>query len=224
MKKNKWGFKSKYLIFNFGWNFEICYQIGGYFDNRPRIKIGIIFFHLTLILPFRNKWKEDCSPPKWGVAIHNDTFWIYKGITGSNCGSDRWWAKALPFALKLVRTSMLKKDGCWEHSTPDNNKEFYLDKWNDILWSEVYPFKYVLKSGETQYRQAAVKVKKMEWRRIKWLPILNKIKTTIDVEFNEEVGEEAGSWKGGCVGCSYELLPNEDTFSCLKRLEKEQKF
>lgn len=221
MKKNKWIFKSKYLIFYFRWNFEISYESCGYFDNRPRINIGLIFFYLTFILPFRNKWEEECDPPKWGIAIHNSTFWIYRGGKGNDNGGNKWWTIDIPFTLKWVRTSMLLKGGLWEHSTQKDKKEFYLDKWNNIVWSEIYPFTYTLKSGETQYRQATVKVKKIEWRRIKWLPVFNKIKTTIDVEFNEEVGEETGSWKGGCTGCSYELLPNEDSIKLYRNMLQE---
>jgi hypothetical protein len=47
--------------------------------------------------------------------------------------------------------------------------------------------------------------------------ILPKIKS-------KECGERKGSWKGGTLGCSYELLPNETPLDCLKRMEKERKF
>jgi hypothetical protein len=40
----------------------------------------------------------------------------------------------------------------------------------------------------------------------------------------DEVGEEAGSWKGGVLGCGYTLLPNETPLQCLRRMEKERKF
>ncbi len=61
MKKQKWCFESKYLVFYFTWNFEISFAICGYFDNRPRINLGLIFFRLTLILPFTNKWTDECD-------------------------------------------------------------------------------------------------------------------------------------------------------------------
>ena len=133
----------------------------------------------------------------------------------------------MPWSLDWVRTSALKKDGTWEHELKGKErKNFYEDKWNDILWSETYPYKYTLKSGEVQKRKATVKVDEREWRRraFKWLTFFNKISRTIDVRFSDEVGERTGSWKGGTIGCGYDLLPNETPLECLRRMEKERKF
>lgn len=46
----------------------------------------------------------------------------------------------------------------------------------------------------------------------------------IDVQFDGEVGERSGSWKGGTVGCSYDKLPTEGIEQCLRRMEKEREF
>ena len=57
-----------------------------------------------------------------------------------------------------------------------------------------------------------------------WSPFLNQVIRSIDVQFDKEVGERTGSWKGGTVGCGYEMLPNESPYQCLKRMEQERKF
>ena len=46
----------------------------------------------------------------------------------------------------------------------------------------------------------------------------------IEIEFDGEVGKDKGSWKGGCIGCSYNLLPGETPEECIKRMEKERSF
>ena len=33
-----------------------------------------------------------------------------------------------------------------------------------------------------------------------------------------------GTWKGGCIGCNYDLKPGETAEECLKRMKKEHKF
>ena len=94
------------------------------------------------------------------------------------------------------------------------------------MWEQTYPYIYILESGEVQERLATVKVKEMEWRR-RWLPftsLFNQVIRSIDVNFNKEVGERTGSWKGGTVGCGYELKKGETPYDCLKRMEKERKF
>lgn len=226
MKRDKWIFESKYLIFYFHKGFDISFEICGYFDNRPRINFDLFFFSLTLILPFRNKWTDEYDPPKWGIAYHNQTFWIYKGGKVNMKGGNRWWTFHMPWSLDWVRTSALRKDNTWEHERKGDRKDFYKDKWNKILWNETYPYNYILESGEVQKVKATVRVEEREWRRkaFKWMPLFNRISRTIDINFNKEVGEGTGSWKGGVLGCSYKLLPNETPFECLKRMEKDRKF
>ena len=50
------------------------------------------------------------------------------------------------------------------------------------------------------------------------------VRTSIDVAFNEEIGERVGTYKGGTVGCSYDILPNEDPVTTLRRMESEREF
>ena len=226
MKKEKWIHEGKYIIFYFKKGFEISFEICGYFDNRPRINLNLFFFRSALILPFRNKWTDECDSPKWGIAYHGQIFWIYRGGKGNMNGGNKWWTFHMPWSLDWVRTSNLRKDGAWEHESKGNHKNFYEDTWKDILWNDTYPYVYTLKSGEVQHRTATLRVEEREWRRraFRWLPLFNKIQKTIDVKFDQEVGEETGSWKGGCVGCGYNLLQNETPLEWLRRMEKDRKF
>lgn len=240
MKKEKWIYNSKYLIFYFARVFDISFELCGYFDNRPRINLDLFFFSLTLILPFRNKWTDECDSPKWGIAFHNETFWIYRGGKGNDGGGNKWWTIDAPWKLEWVRTSFLRKDNTWEHESKGQRKSFYDTKWNGILWSETYPYTYILNSNyyeadrlgkafntaNRQYRQATLKVSEREWRP-NWtrkIPIFRKISKSIDIEFDDEVGERTGSWKGGTIGCSYEMRKNETPEQCLRRMEIERRF
>jgi hypothetical protein len=220
-------YQNKYFVFYWALCFDISYQLCGYFDNRPRINLDLFFFSLTIILPFRNKWTDECDSPKWGIAYHNATFWIYRGGKGNNNGGSKWWAFYAPWSWQWHRTSALRKDGTWEtENRKFSEKQFYNDeKWAGILFYETHPYSYVLNSGEVQNVNATIKVEEREWRLhwFHWLPISKKRKI-IDVEFDNEVGEGIYSWKGGTIGCDYEMKPKESPFECLKRMEKERKF
>lgn len=213
-----------WIIFYWGWHFNISYEQCRYFDNRPRIKLDLIFFSLTIILPFRNKWTDECSAPKWGLSIHNATIWIYRGGKGNMHGGNKWWTWSIPFITKKwVRSSILLKDDTWEHETSLGKKNFWLESWNTKKksWNYDYTDNY---DGEVI--PTTIYIKQMEWRPkwLTWTSLFAKKRTTIDVDFSKECGKEKGSWKGGCLGCSYELLPNEHPLDCLKRMEKEIKF
>lgn len=87
---------------------------------------------------------------------------------------------------------------------------------------EEHPYTYTLASGEVQNRTATVSkrrhVLRRRWGWWKW------IKESIHVEFSDEVGERTGSWKGGTIGCGYDLRPGETLLECLRRMERERSF
>lgn len=86
--------------------------------------------------------------------------------------------------------------------------------------SRTFDYTYYLKNGEVQHRKASVTIVRRTWRVRGW-PWKKKINTSIDVTFDDEVGERTGSWKGGTIGCSYEMLPNETPEQTLRRMESE---
>ena len=221
--KNDWDFND-WVIFYFGWRFNISYEACGYFDNRPRINLSLIFFSLTFVMPFRNKWKDECVSPKWGIAIHNNTFWIYRGGNGNMKGGNKWWTWEIPFfTKKWVRTSILLKDGTWEHETPKKSESFYEDKWKEKQMSWSYDY---VDSYDNTIIPTTIYVEEREWRP-KWLMftrLFAGVRRSIDVHFSKECGRGKGSWKGGTLGCGYELRKNEHPIDCIKRMEKEYKF
>jgi hypothetical protein len=239
----------KWLSFWFNWDFTLTYSLCGYFDPRHRIDIGIIFFHLTLILPFKSKYTDECVPPEWGIRIHNNALWFYLGGKGNFKGGTKTKALYFPWDWTRVRTSYLKKglidaDGFFKNPNPPHNADhvlnaknwwhefrgtnlkFWEDEWKAKFWSEEHEYTYVLRNKEVQKVTATIRIKEREWRW-KWLtlvPFPNRVRRQIAVEFSDEVGERAGSWKGGCTGCSQKLLPGETPLECLRRMEREVKF
>lgn len=215
---------TNWVIFYWGNHFDISYEICGYFDNRPRINLDLIFFSLQFILPFRNKWTDECDPPKWGIAIHNNTLWVYKGGKGNMKGGTKWWTWHISFITKeWYRTSILLKDDTWEHERKGDKKNFYQDEWKSKQKSWTYDY---TDNFDGEVIPTTIYVDEREWRPkgLMWTSLFAKSRRTIDIHFSKEVGKEKGSWKGGCLGCGYELLPNESPLDCLKRMEKQRKF
>jgi hypothetical protein len=179
-----------------------------------------------------------CRESKTGIGIHNGGFWIYPFTDQHESRRDfPWWKKCycwrFPWDLDWHRTDILT------HDTPSTARSIYtetkgnrtkLGDWDrrDAIHKSVardYTYRYSLKSGEMQERIATVWVERMEWRA-RWYPIIwrRKIRTSIDIKFNAEVGERSGSWKGGCTGCGYEMRPHETPEECLRRMESERVF
>ncbi len=70
---------------------------------------------------------------------------------------------------------------------------------------------------------ATCTITEMEWHRgegwFKWLKFLYspKIRRSLDLAFNAEVGPEKGSWKGGTTGHGIDMLKGETAEDAFKR-------
>lgn len=223
----------------------------GYFDERPEVITSltqlIALFVLPIVLLY-SLWGfillpflvfgwgkmyislpiktgiQDCDSAAWGINIHDNTLWIYVGGGGNFEGGRKWITWSFPFLAKdWFRTSILLKDGSWEHEYKGDKKDFYKKEWVEKKASWEYDYK---DSYDNSIIPTTIYVEEREWRPkwLKWTKIFAIVNKTIAVEFSKEVGKRKGSWKGGTVGCSYTMLPNETPLDCLKRMEKERKF
>jgi hypothetical protein len=150
----------------------------------------------------------------WGISYSTApaTLWLrwgarYKLITMPWCD----WHH--------VSTEVLLPDGTW---APEVNS-WERDKTPDGRHTETHPYNYLLRNGEVQRCTATIFVERRTWR-LRRLRFIRKSRTSIDVSFSEEMGEGRGSWKGGTLGCGYDLKPNETPRECLKRMERERRF
>lgn len=192
-------------------------------------------FSLFLVFPYVYR----CGEYKTGIAIHNGAFWIHPFTDEHESRSDDpWWEKAyafnFPWTYKHHLTEVLRPafgvdSADWPSVWDDKGKDF-LGTFDERKAAEksvslTYDYTYTLKRGEVQKVKATVFVSRMTWR-MRWWPLLpfKKVRTSIDVAFDQEVGEGSGSWKGGVVGTGYEMLPGEMPLETLRRMEKEVKF
>jgi hypothetical protein len=91
--------------------------------------------------------------------------------------------------------------------------------------TSVFLYRYILKDGTVQDHTATIYVDRMAWRLrwLRWTSLFEKLRTSIRVKFSDEIGEQSGSWKGGCTGCGYDLLPDETAEHCFRRMERNRK-
>ena len=172
--------------------------------------------------------------PQWSVYASKEF-----GLT-AHWGLRRW-SLDFPWAFDWHRTSYLLADGSWLHEwrndqpgvNPKSKYKDNFDHYQSILaqrdgreWTAEYPYTYTLRSGDKQRVTATIKVREYERRRhwLRWTKLFAKVERTLDVTFSDEVGEQAGSWKGGCIGCGWDLKPGETPEQALRRMEAERTF
>lgn len=231
--KHNYGGKERSYKFSWGeiflWSKNIgLYWSGPHYCYKPKLVIQAYFLNIyidTLLFGLKaaQSSKEEV---RYGVHLfpnlHNWESTIFY------FGKDRSWYWRMPWTYEWESTEHLAHDlktvivkeqkGKRDWFAYDKQRQEY--KKNH---AKVYDYTYKLKNGEVQHRKASVTIERRTWY-MRWLPCKKMVITSIDVEFDGEVGERSGSWKGGTIGCSYEMLPNETPEQCLRRMESEREF
>jgi len=179
---------------------------------------------IYLKLPF-DTGKDQSEHPSYGFYVyHIDP--VPGKLNIPSCVIWQWGnynSYDFPWAYTWVRSSVLLKNDTWEHEIKGDRKDFYEDKWKDIQYRIDYLF--FDKSDETLI-PTKVYVEEREWRAhwLKWTSLFSLVRRTIDVDFSKEVGSRKGSWKGGTVGCGYNMKKGETALECIKRMQEERVF
>lgn len=224
INKDSVDFKWGYFAPRFG--LELMLHRGGYFDKQYAFSFCFIWGKFCIKLPFKTKLPEGCDMPRYGFCTFDNTIMFYGGgeydeticqMCGTNC---KVWD--IPWiSYEFEGHWILDKDYAWQ----EVGKKGLPDSWDfreTGAYKETHAYTYTLDSGEVQNRIATCTVEKRRWHR-KWFPWIKMVRRVIDVEFDQEVGEQPGSWKGGVTGCGYDMLENETLVKCLRRMEKERK-
>jgi hypothetical protein len=184
------------------------------------LHVHVLWLNLFLHFPCkivpksrREAWRREWQ--QWGFSQTDDAIHLH----WNECGKV-WF---MPWFNKVFqRHEVRREDGSWvpyvgtyEHDKKPDGRELF-----------TFPYTYTLKCGEVQNRTATVYVDRMAWRPkwFTWTRLFEKERQSISVEFDDEVGERSGSWKGGCVGCGWTMLPGESAEQTLRRMESERIF
>lgn len=176
------------------------------------------FFGFLIALPFLDRWHREPYEimESWGLS------WYGEDSSLMVCWGDYTKFIGFPWQYRHFSTLTLRPDGTWVPSVGC----WETDKEPDGHWERTLPYHYMLRNGEVQHRRATISVERREWRQrwLFWCPWFAKVRKSIDVDFDDEVGERTGSWKGGVLGCGYDLKPNETPEECLRRMQDERRF
>ena len=179
------------------------YRFGFYFYNTDSKKL------FQEVVMFWKNWSKTIYMP-WDYELHH---LIFEGQDG---------ARYIEFyGDNRKRNKRAKKYNCDPIPVKDtydiyNNPKFY--------WQE--PYEYVLKSGDVQRCIGMYHIEEREWRPrgTKFLPIFKLTHRDLVINLTDEIGERAGSWKGGTMGFGRRMLPGETPQEAYHRIMKETRF
>lgn len=178
---------------------EIEFPSDWHEEKRGWVRLGLGLGSINVSFPWSKTVPDEgqCSGPRYGFQFYEDLMWIRWGKSTGRFKTDPCKAIYMPWA--------------WKHR-----------KHEVLTEPETHPYTYTLRSGEVQQRTATIKHDRRVWTRW-WLPF-RRVSNAIDVTFSDEVGERSGSWKGGVIGCGYEMKSGETPLQTLRRMESKRKF
>ena len=202
----------KLVEFSREWGLDFKYSI---YENATLI-ITFIWgtFYVRVPMLMSDAMADEMCDPCYGISYHNKGLWWNWG--------NKVWCFRMPWYWEHVRHTILYSNG--EVCCDANSCKHPWDSPEEV--KETYDYTYTLKSGEVQKRKATIYGEEREWRWrwFKFLPYPRIIRRSISIDFDGEVGEGTGSWKGGTLGCGYDWKEGESQYECLKRMELERKF
>lgn len=186
-------------------------------DDHNTLVIGIIACTLYVNVP---RWPNRDYDIEMGY-----------GFSFTDIGLHLHWGKRTkvlwyPWSWEFYKRWELVSGGSYAAG-----REFWIEvprrmNHGELATKHQYVYTYNRKNGDVQKVVATYYVGSMEhrWRWLQWLPFPRRVSKFISVDFSNEVGEGTGSYKGGVLGCGYDMLPGESALECLQRMERERKF
>lgn len=220
-----------------GWGIGI--EVGSY--GTAHLNIMHLKGQSFIRLPFLDRWFKERYD---GCSLNNPRFgfsWTFAGSGDHPTLRVSWMRKStsfdMPWQWRYWSREYLGQDGEW-HVT----KYARLDDGGKVeepvqapAWSEQHSYHYMLDNGVVQEVVATIERTrcKREWLWFGekgWLNrLLRKVSPSrqdqyIDIQFSDEVGARRGSWKGGTIGCAWEMRPGETPREALRRMQRERRF
>jgi len=176
-------------------------------------------------------WYWDITTREFGFSYSDGFLQVFFGRVTHDSSTEQNWCKHLPWTQwRHVRHSFYDLTGAhvYDESQDPIGKlgtEEWHDRWNARQAREdaVPTMKFAFRDFDGEALTATTKIEEREWLFgvgwFKWLSLFrrSKIHRSLDIRFSGETGKRKGSWKGGTIGHSIEMLPDELHESAFRR-------
>lgn len=176
-------------------------------------------------------WYFDTHEREYGFSYNNDMghsgsggfLQVFLGRQTHDSSNTQSWSCFTPWNnMRFIRTSFYDLQGNhfwtepqvnWKLLNVQQNIDIHRDMWEKKETCPTVSFSFTDFDGEVL--TAKTRIEEREWRLgtgwFKWLSWFREplIRRSLDIDFSGETGKRKGSWKGGTVGHSIEMLPSE---------------
>jgi hypothetical protein len=174
-------------------------------------------------------WYDEIFPREYGFSLSEGNLHVHFGAQTHDSRTDQNRVFFLPWRhWRHIRRSLYDLQG--EHFWTEWDGDRHSWAAIDAVKSACPKARFEFEDFDGQRITATTHIEEREWhfgtKFCRWLSLFRrpKISRDLEIEFSAEVGPEKGSWKGGTVGHSIEMLPGELHEAAFKRYcEKERR-
>lgn len=163
-------------------------------------------------------WYWDTHEREYGFSYSDGFLNVPLGRQTHDSSTEQCWSMFLPWTQwRHVRRSLygLKGEHYWDE--PKGGYRLGLETYqkNQGIINACPSQKFSFRDYDGELLTARTRIEEREWKfgegSFKWLSIFcrPKISRSLDIKFSGETGKRKGSWKGGTLGHSITLLPDE---------------
>jgi hypothetical protein len=207
----------------FGWVARVWLPT---FIQPHRVKCSAKYWDAATIERMGRDWYYEVFPRDFGFCFSDSSVSVYYGPQTHDSVTTKHRLWFLPWKqLRHVRYSLYGTDGSlfWEQRQRKDIRgaKAFEEQWDAEKACPSVAFSLRDQDGTDVI--ATTRIQEREWRRgekwCKWLSLFYRplIRRSLDISFSTEVGLEKGTWKGGMVGTSIEMLPGELHESAMRR-------
>lgn len=187
---------------------------------RPHMeKIYPVSWDAATIERLGRDWYWEVDEREYGFSLNEGHLSFKLGRQTHDSSTTQSWGCFLPWTQwRFVRKSWYGLEGehlrtDWESSDLETRRNSWRAQreFQDAMPRAIFAFK----DFDGEELTAVTHIDEMEWRfgtgYFKWLSLFRgrKIRRSLDIGFSGETGRRKGSWKGGTIGSSIEILQGE---------------
>lgn len=163
----------------------------------------------------------DTGNREYGFTLGEGHLSVAYGRSTDDSSTEQRWGYFLPWTQwRHVRRSLYDLNGDHFWTYPEGGSRLG-SAWRN-RWTVEQAVEGVCPSASFEFNDfdgelitAKTRVEEREWRfgerKFKWLSLFRRprIRRSLDIQFSAETGKRKGSWKGGTIGHSIDMLPGE---------------
>lgn len=203
-------------MYAFGWVARICLPR---WIKPHRVKHKAKYWDAATIERMGRDWYYETFPKEYGFSLHQGHLILFFGTQTHDSSTTKSWYYDLPWKQwRFIRRSYYDAEDKhylteWERPRGFLLRDAYAAEQAALESCPTVQFQFLDYDGECI--TATTRIEEREWCKgegwFKWLSLFHKpmVRRVLDLEFSSEVGTEKGSWKGGTIGHSIDMLPGE---------------